>query len=112
MAIKISRKNWEDKEYRDVVLSVAEILGEDVEITYPKSKFKPYNVQIWKSAIILLEKDFYKKSQAKKWITKVLKMKKCENAYADLKKYNKSNDDFDWWFYRIINDKLTEVFDI
>ena len=112
MTIKVSQENWKDEEYRNVILGVAEILGEDVTIVMPKEEKQLYNVQIWKDDDILLEKDFDKKSQAKKWITKVLKMKKCENAYADLKKYNKSNDDFDWWFYRIINDKLTEVFDI
>lgn len=112
MSIRVSRKNWNDKTYRETILGVAEILHEDIEIEIPKQKFKPYNVQIWKDDDIVLEKDFMKKSQATKWINKTLIMKKYKDAYADLKKYNKNNDDFDYWFFKVEDDKVIETLDI
>ena len=112
MSIKVSRDNWEDKTFRDAILGVAEILQEEVEVIYPKQKFKPYNAQIWKDDDIILEKDFMRKSQAMKWIKQVLSMKKCKDAYADLKKYNQKNDDFDYWFYVIEDNKVVETLDI
>ena len=100
MSVKIKIKDWNDETLREATLAFAESLGEDVEIIYPKTKFKPYNVQIWKDDDILEEKDFLTKNQAKKWIRGKLSLNKYRTAYADLKKYNKSNDDFDWWFYK------------
>ena len=116
MAIRVSRKQWEDETFKSAILGVAQVLGEDIEVEVKgsgkKQKFKPYNAQIWKDDDIVFEKDFMNKSQAKKWIKKTLAMKRCENAYADLKKYNKRNDDFDYWFYKLDNNKLVETLDI
>ena len=112
MAIRVSQKNWQDKTFRDTILGVAEILKEEIEIELPKQEFKPYNVQIWKDDNILLERDFLKKSLALKWIRRVLKMNKYKDAYADLKKYNKTNDDFDYWFFKQEDKKVVETLDI
>ena len=111
MALKISRKDWDDENYKSAILGVAEVLHEDIEIVYPR-RVKLYNVQIWASDKILLERDFMKRSQAMKWIKKTLAMRKCRDAYADLKKYNKNNDDFDWWFYKLENNKVVETLNI
>ena len=112
MSIVVSQKNWKDETYRAAILGVAQVLKEEIEIELPKQKFKPYNAQIWKDDNIILEKDFMKKPQAMKWIKKVLAMRKCKDAYADLKKYNKKNDDFDYWFFKMENDKVIETLDI
>ena len=112
MIMKIKRKDWNNPELRNVLLNVAELLGQDVEVEKVKCKFKKYNVQIWQNDDIIYEKDFDTKPQAKRWIKKTLLMKKCKDAYADLKKYNKSNDDFDYWFYKLENNKLIETSNI
>lgn len=116
MSIKIKRDDWNNATFRDAILGVAQILQEDVEIEVKgsgkKQKFKPYNAQIWKDDDVILEKDFMKKYQALKWIKKVLVMKKYENAFADLKKYNTKNDDFDYWFFKVENNKVVETLDI
>ena len=109
MSIKISKKDWEDKTFRDVVLSVAEILKQEIEIELPKTSFKPYNVQIWRDDDILLEEDFLKKSQAISWIKEALSRDDCKNSYADLKKYNERNDDFDYWFFKLEDNKVVEI---
>jgi len=111
MAIKIKRKDWEDSIIRNAVLSVAELLHEDISVVYPK-RVKLYNVKIWKDDNILYENNFMKKSQAMSYIKKILVMRKCKDAYADLKKYNKNNDDFDWWYFKLENNKVVETFDI
>ena len=111
MALKILRKNWDDKSYRELMLGVAEILHEDIDIIYSKN-VRPYNVQIWKDDNIILERNFAKRPQALKWIKKVLVMRKCKDAYADLKKFNKKGDDFDYWYYKLENKKVVEVFSI
>ena len=112
MSIKVSRKNWNDETFRNTILGVAEILNEDIEIELPKTQFKPFNVQIWKDDDILLEKDFLKKSQAIKWIKKTLVMSKYKDSYADLKRYNRRNDDFDYWFFKVENNKVVETLNI
>lgn len=109
MTIRVSQKNWNDKLFRKVILNVADMFKEDIEIKQPKQKFKPYNVQIWCKDDIMFSKDFSNRCQAKKYIKKILSMKKYKNAYADLKKYNKKHDDFDWWFFRFKDNKLIEV---
>ena len=88
MSIKVSRKNWNDETFRNVILNIAEILKEEIEVELPKTSFKPYNVQIWRDDNILLEKDFLRKSEAIAWIKKILNMKKYKDSYADLKKYS------------------------
>lgn len=116
MSIRVSRNDWNDETFRSAILGVAQILKEDIEIEVrgngKKQKFKPYNAQIWKDDNIILEKDFMRKHQALKWIRKVLVMKKCENAFADLKKYNTKNDDFDYWFFKVEENKVIETLDI
>lgn len=107
--ISIKRKDWDNPAIRNAILATAETLGEDIEIVYPKPKFKPYNAQLWLNDDIVEEKDFTAKKQAIKWIKSRLSLKKNTGAYADLKKYNKANDDFDWWFYKIVNGRLEEV---
>ena len=110
MSIKVKRKDWQNEAFRNSILSLAEVLKEDIEIELPKVKFKSYNVQIWRDDNILNEKDFLKKSDAKKWIKSILSKKKYSGAYADLKKYNKAEDDFDWWFFRLKDNQLVEVY--
>lgn len=107
--ITIKRKDWDNIAVRNAILHTAEVLGEEVEVVYPKPKFKPYNAQLWRNDDILEEKDFSTKTQAKKWIKERLSLKKNTGAYADLKKFNKTNDDFDWWFYKLIDYRLVEV---
>lgn len=107
--ITIKRKDWDNPSIKNAILATAELLGEDIEIVYPKPKFKPFNVQLWRDDNILEEKDFSNKKQALKWLKTRLFLKKNKGAYADLKKYNKSNDDFDWWFYKIVDGRLEEV---
>lgn len=109
MAIKVKEKDWKVKEFRESVLTVAETFGQDIVIQKRKQKFKPYNVQIWLNDNIEKEKDFLRKSQAMKWLKSVLMMHKYEKAYADLKKYNQNDDDFDYWFYSKVGNKVIEV---
>ena len=109
MSIRVDNKNWQNNEFREAILSVASLLQEEIIIEKPLKKFKPYNVQLWRDDDILEERDFLTKPQAKKWIKQRLSLKKNHGAYADLKKYNKSNDDFDWWFYKVTDNKLEEV---
>ena len=111
MAIKVKRKHWDDETFRNAVLNVAELLQEDVEIVYPK-RVKLYNVQVWKDDNIIFEHNFTKRSQAMKYIKKVLHMRKCKGAYADLKKYSNNTDDFSWWYYKLENNKIVETFNI
>ena len=113
MSIKIKQKDIDNSVFMNAVINIAELLGQDVEITASKSiKFKPYNVQIWLNDCDVEEKDFQTKKQALKWIKHRLSLKKYkELAYADLKKYNRSNDDFDWWFYKNINNQIEDVTD-
>ena len=110
MAIRVKKKDWQNEAFRNSILSLAEVLNEDIEIEMPKAKFYPYNVQIWKDDNILKEKDFLKKADAKKWIKNLLSKKKYSGAYADLKKYNRKEDDFDWWFFRFKDNQLIEVY--
>lgn len=109
MAIRVSQKNWNDEEFRIATLTIAQLLGEEIEVEIPKIEFKSYNAQIWKNDDILFEKDFDSRKDALKWIK--LKLLKESHAYADLKKYNKKHDDFDWWFYRVKDSKLVDVTD-
>ena len=109
MSIRVNHKDWKNESFRTTVLGVAELLGEDIEISIPKTKFKPFNVQIWRNDDVILEKNFLTKSDAMKYTKKVLNMKKYKDSYADMKKYNKTNDDFDWWFFKNIDGKVQEV---
>lgn len=109
MAIRVKHKDWQNESFRLTILSLAETLQEDIEVELPKVKFKPYNASIWQNDDIVLEKDFIKKSDAMKWIKTALGKKKYSDAYCDLKKYNKRNDDFDWWYFKVIDNKLVEV---
>ena len=107
MAIKVTRENWNNKAFKDATLIMSELLGEDIIIQEPKPK--PYNAQIWKNDDIVFEKDFDSRPSAIKWIKARLKGE--SKAYADLKKYNSNRDDFDWWFYKIKDNKLVDVTD-
>ena len=107
MAIKVTRENWNNKTFKDATLIMSELLGEDIIIQEPKPK--PYNAQIWKNDDIVFEKDFDSRPSAIKWIK--ARLKNEVNAYADLKKFNKSRDDFDWWFFKVKDNKLVDVTD-
>ena len=107
MAIKISRKDWNNKTIRDVALALAELNADDILIV--EQKRKPYNAQIWKDDDIVFEKDFDSRPSALKWIK--ARLKNESNAYADLKKYNHKRDDFDWWFFKFKDNKLVDVTD-
>lgn len=58
----------------------------------------------------LCQKDFHTKKEAMDYAKKVLKDN--PSAYADLKHWNAKGDDYDYWFYRLENGKLKEVYDI
>ena len=107
MAIKVNRKSWENKMYREAILQVAELFKEDIVVE--KIKFKPYSAQIWLNDDIKDEKDFDTKGKALKWIKQELLKKKYKDAFVDLKKYNKSHDDFDYWFYKVVDNVVKEV---
>lgn len=109
MSLKVKYKDWKNVENRKILLEVAELLNEDIEIRVPKQKFKSYNASIWLNDDIVTEKDFNNRSNALKWIKQNLSKKKYLNAFCDLKKYNKRRDDFDWWFYRMQDNILVEV---
>ena len=107
MAIKITRKDWNNQALKDITLVMSELTGEDIIIVEPKLKL--YNAQIWKNDDIVFEKDFDDKLSALKWIKS--KLEKESLAYADLKRYNNKRDDFDWWFYKVKNNQLVDVTD-
>ena len=108
MPIRVKNKDWRNPAFKEAILKVAELLNEELEVELPKVKFKPYNAQIWMNDDIVEEKDFYNKSDSLKWAKNVLSKKKYNSAYLDLKKYNQKDDDFDWWYYKLLNNKLTE----
>lgn len=109
MSIRVLQKDWKNENYRVATLTLAELLGEEIEIEVEKPKVKLYNAQIWKDDDIVFEKDFDDKLSALKWIKS--KLEKESRAYADLKRYNNKRDDFDWWFYKVKNNQLVDVTD-
>ena len=111
MPLRVSNKDWNNPPFRDSVLRFAEHFQMDIEVELPKKEFLPYNVQIWVGDDIAEAKDFKYVKDARKWISEKLHEDKYHNAYADLKKYNIREDDFDWWFYILRNGSIEDVID-
>lgn len=109
MAIVVKRKDWDDPSFRNATLSVAEVLGEDIEVIYPTKKFYPFTVQLWIEDNMVEEKEFKDRLSALKWARKRLSLKKNSQATAELKKFKKTNELDDYWVYRLDGSCLVDI---
>ena len=111
MTIRVSRDDWRNEAFRNATLLLAESFGTDVEIEVPKKEHLPYQVQIWLGDDVTEASEFTRKADALKWSKERLSDPKNAGGVADVKKYNKAGDDFDWQFYVLSEGRLEETYD-
>lgn len=111
MSVTISRSDWDNDALRESALRLAEALGEDLEVVYEREAIKPYNVRLWLHDDVMASEDFDRKSDALAWSRNALSEAADPECVADVRKFNSTGDDFDWWFYRLVDGRLKQVYD-
>ena len=106
MEMHIARELIKDQKALDGYQRLADVLGVELVIDYPKPK--RYDCTIWLNADAdVAYGEFDKKSDAISWAKEELP--KHPGAVADLRKWNAARDDFEDWQYKVLDGKFTEV---